>query len=103
MTKADLVFEKELPRGRFCVYQARPDFHLIKVKQTHSNIVLPEEDCNDLVADGIVGHSKTPMAILTADCLPVLLLGESAHAFLHAGWRGLQNEIAGHELIRKIS
>jgi len=102
MPKVNLVFEKKLPRGRFCVYQSSPAFDLIKVKQTHSPIVLDEKSCNGLEADGMVGNSTTPMAILTADCLPILLLGESEHALVHAGWRGLENQILAQELIKKI-
>jgi YfiH family protein len=102
MPNAVLVFKKDLPRGSFCVYQSRPDFDLIRVKQTHSNIVLNENFCSEQVADGIVGDSKTPLAILTADCVPILLLGEHGHAMVHAGWRGLESEILRHELIEKI-
>ncbi|MGZ3808023.1 MAG: polyphenol oxidase family protein, partial [Bacteriovorax sp.] len=102
MAEAPLVFEKELPRGKFCVYQTRPAFNLLKVKQTHSDIVLNENNCNDIEADGMVGSSPVPMAILTADCLPIVLLGESEHAFVHAGWRGLHNEILNSDLIKKI-
>jgi len=102
MPNALLVLEKKLPRGQFCVYQTRPDFDLIQVKQTHSAIVLSETNCNELEADGIVGNSSSPLAILTADCMPILLLGEKEHAFVHAGWRGLQNEILNNDLIKKI-
>ena len=102
MPNALLVLESILPRGRFCVYQSMPDFELLRVKQTHSSIILNEKNCHELEADGIVGHSASPMAILTADCLPILILGEKEHAFVHAGWRGLQNEILRNELIKKI-
>jgi YfiH family protein len=103
MPKAVLVFKKDLPRGQFCTYQTRPDFNLIRVKQTHSAIVLDEKSSNDLEADAIVGDSLIPKAILTADCLPILLLGEKEHAIIHAGWRGLYNEILKNELIKKIN
>lgn len=103
MPNAVLVLEKKLPRGRFCVYQSRPDFDLISVKQTHSAIVLNEKNCNGLEADGMIGDSLSPMAILTADCLPILLLGKIEHALIHAGWRGLQNEILKNDLIKKIN
>jgi YfiH family protein len=103
MPKAVLVFEKQLPQGQFCVYQSRPDFNLIRVRQTHSSIVLDEKNCNELEADGMVGTSSTPMAILTADCVPILLLGEKEHAIVHAGWRGLHNQILTNELIKKIN
>ena len=103
MPNAVLVLKKKLPRGQFCVYQSRPDFELICVKQTHSAIVLNENNCKGLEADGMVGDSTIPMAILTADCVPILLLGEKEHAFVHAGWRGLHLEILNHELIRSIN
>lgn len=103
MDEAIIIFEKKLPRGKFCVYQTKPSFALIKVKQTHSNIVLPERDCSDQIADGMMGSSSIPMAILTADCLPILLLGEKAHAFIHAGWRGLHNEILKSDLVKKMN
>lgn len=102
MSKAILVLKKELPKGLFCVYQSMPDFDLIRVKQTHSAIILNEKDCHESEADGIVGDSSSPKAILTADCLPILLLGENGHALVHAGWRGLQNEILKNNLIKKI-
>jgi copper oxidase (laccase) domain-containing protein len=87
MPNAVLVLEKQLPRGRFCVYQSRPDFNLSLVKQTHSAIILNEKNCNQL----------------EADCLPILLLGDKEHALVHAGWRGLHNEILKNDLIKKIN
>ena len=106
MPNALLIFKKELPRGHFCVYQSRPEFDFTSVKQTHSSIVQNQHDVQkaDLPkeADGMVGSSVVPMAILTADCLPILLLGKNDHAFVHAGWRGLQKEILSHNLIQKI-
>ena len=100
---SELVFEKKLSFGKFCVYNSKPDFPLNKVKQTHSNIVLDEAHCNDQFADGLYGNSNIPMAILTADCLPIILIGENnSHAFLHAGWKGLQNGIIGNDFVKKI-
>lgn len=105
MPKAVLVFKKELPRGQFCVYQSRPEFSLIKVKQTHSTIILNEKNCNDLEADGIIGTacSQASLAILTADCLPILLLGDQEHAFIHAGWKGLHSKILSNSALKKIN
>lgn len=102
MAEAKIVFEKELPRGKFCIYQDAPTFPYIKVKQTHSNIVFDEYHCHERAGDAMVGQSNTPMVILTADCLPILLLGEKGHSFIHAGWRGLHNHILKNELIKKI-
>lgn len=102
MADAHSVFEKQLPRGKFCTYQSRPTFAFLRVLQTHSDIVLDETNCNEIEGDGMIGKNQMPMAILTADCLPVVLLGESGHAFVHAGWRGLHNKILGHEKIASL-
>jgi polyphenol oxidase len=41
-------------------------------------------------ADGLVARGPGPvLGILTADCAPVILAGESAVAVVHAGWRGV--------------
>lgn len=104
MTNDFLVFEKALPRGRFCVFKTRPDFNLIKVKQTHSSIALNESECDGIKeADAMFGKSDIPMAILTADCLPIVLIGKDSHAFIHAGWKGLQNNILKNEFIKNIN
>lgn len=103
MANAPLVYSKTMPRGQFCVYQSRPEIDFYRVKQTHSSIVLNENNCNELEADGMIGCSSKAMAILTADCLPVLLIGANSHALVHAGWKGLQNEILKNDKILKIN
>ncbi len=97
-----ITFETKLLRGRFVVTNERPDFDFLKVKQTHSADVLTEECCNDLEADGIVGFNKTPKVILTADCVPLVLLGADGHAVIHAGWRGLAQKILAHQTIKDL-
>ncbi len=97
-----ITFETKLPRGRFVVTRERPDFDFLKVKQTHSANILPEDHCMDLEADGIVGIGKTPKAILTADCIPIVILGAAGHAVVHAGWRGLSLKILAHENIKAL-
>lgn len=37
----------------------------------------------------VTRESDRPLAVLTADCLPVLLAGPTVVAVAHAGWRGL--------------
>jgi polyphenol oxidase len=65
--------------------------------QTHSTdcIILPQTN-NELNADAsITSQPNTVAAVLTADCLPLLLcnLQGSEVAAVHAGWRGLLNGI----------
>ena len=96
------VYEKALLRGRFIVYSEKPDLEFLKVKQTHSADVLPEDQCHNLEADGIVGSNKVPKVILTADCVPLVLIGEKSHAVVHAGWKGLATHILANERIKAI-
>lgn len=99
-----ITFEAPLLRGRFIVFNQRPDFDFIKVKQTHSSIVLSEENITDnCEADGILGNSNLPKAILTADCVPLVLLGSDSHTAIHAGWRGLAGNILSNDLVKNIN
>lgn len=99
-----ITFEAPLLRGRFIVFNQRPDFDFVKVKQTHSSIIVPEETVIEgLEADGILGNTSTPKAILTADCVPLVLLGSAEHTVIHAGWRGLAGNILGQDLVKKIN
>ena len=98
-----ITYEAPLLRGRFIVFNARPDFDFLKVKQTHSDIVLPEAQCGiEQVGDGMIGDSETPKAILTADCVPLVLIGKDQHVVIHAGWRGLAQNILSHDLVKKM-
>lgn len=100
---AKVTYEKKLSRGRFVVYDDQPDFNLIKIKQTHSSIVLLENECDgNATGDGIYGETNTPKAILTADCVPIVVLGKDGHVTIHAGWRGLAQNILASPLVKKI-
>lgn len=69
----------------------------IWLKQIHSNIVLPgTEKTRYLEADAsYTNQNDTVCAVLTADCLPILLCNRQGTyvAAIHAGWRGLQKHI----------
>lgn len=71
--------------------------------QTHSTRCVVVEDEIERDADAAITRSpNTPLAILTADCLPILLchLEGSEIAAIHAGWRGLVNGIVENTLQR---
>jgi len=82
--------------NRFRVAEAMqvPLERLITVHQTHSDIAVTVGDTQPIPrpeADGIVTATPgTAIAILTADCQPVLLADETAGVIgaAHAGWRG---------------
>jgi copper oxidase (laccase) domain-containing protein len=98
-----LLFEAKLIRGTFQVYSARPSFTVQAVKQIHSNIIIHESLNKDSEADGIIGSSDANLSILTADCVPIVLIGEKSHAVIHAGWKGIQTLILNHPLIKELS
>jgi YfiH family protein len=92
------LLEKEFSSGKLSIYPDRPPQELIEVEQIHSNTLVEYNgnEISHLKADGIIidplTFKQSLIAIKTADCLPVLLIGEKI-AFIHAGWRGLQNQI----------
>ena len=99
-----ITFEAPLLRGRFVVFNSPPEFELIKFKQTHSTIIVNEDSCaqSEQIGDGIHGNSAIPKAILTADCMPLVIIGADTHVVVHAGWRGLAQNILSHPQIAKI-
>ncbi len=76
------------------------------LEQTHTNqCVIIEEDTNR-VADAAITRQKTSaLAIMTADCLPILLCDQQGTeiAAIHAGWRGLANGIIENTLAKMKS
>lgn len=108
MTKP--LFETSFPQGIFSLYhQLQPTF--VTTNQVHGALVLnlcaPELEPSHATrptADGLYwnweqwreqcskGDVRVPVAI-TADCLPVLLLGKKGGALVHAGWRGVKQRI----------
>jgi purine-nucleoside/S-methyl-5'-thioadenosine phosphorylase / adenosine deaminase len=65
------------------------------IRQVHGSraVYAPEPgfygDADALVTD-VAG---LPMAVATADCVPVVLIGERTRAIAHAGWRGVANGV----------
>lgn len=66
------------------------------LEQTHSTLCVKVEEESSRQADAsITQDKKRVLAILTADCLPILLCNQEGTeiAAIHAGWRGLVNGI----------
>lgn len=110
--KAKLIFKKSYPEGDFTVWNDRPSFSLLKVNQCHSADIIEvnselakkPDDLAAIKADGLwESLSKNSLAIVTADCLPVLFIGKKGVAMLHAGWRGLHQKILLHPDLKKIA
>jgi YfiH family protein len=67
------------------------------VKQVHGGIVLAVEQSGLAgAADGLItDRPGLPLAIATADCMPIIVEGDRSVAILHAGWRGVAAGIVG--------
>jgi YfiH family protein len=80
------------------------------LRQTHSKIVLCADGVGpswggELGREGDAQWSQTPglaIGVRTADCVPILLYdrGTRAVAAIHAGWRGVENQIVLETLLR---
>jgi YfiH family protein len=72
-----------------------PDLPVAWAKQVHSARVLPAAapgECAE--GDALVTDSSgLALAVVTADCVPVLLAGPSGIAAVHAGWRGIASGV----------
>lgn len=85
------LFQKEFEFGLFQTFDSRPDFECFRVHQVHGIEFNLESEQKK--ADGIYGVQTQPWAIVTADCLPVVIHGKKGNVFFHAGWRGLADKI----------
>jgi len=76
------------------------------LRQVHGAVAIDASDATpDVEADGAVAHAAGAVcAVLTADCLPVLLAdcGGQAVGIAHAGWRGLAGGIIG-SVVRRMA
>lgn len=75
----------------------RPDEVFI-CKQVHSASVIEwqaDQVSNTVEADGVCTRAHQPIAVITADCLPILIASKNAEkvAAVHGGWKGLQGGI----------
>lgn len=71
------------------------------LEQTHSTVCVVAEEDKSRNADASTTRSlHHPLAILTADCLPITLCNRQGTeiAAIHAGWRGLHNGIIENTL-----
>lgn len=75
---------------------ALPDQPICWLRQVHGNrtVLADHTDCCEADAHW-TAQRDTPLAILTADCLPVVIAAKDASCvgIAHAGWRGLSNGI----------
>jgi YfiH family protein len=102
------LLSKKYKDGEFLVYPDKPSQNLVHCLQTHSNIILEYrgDSLLEIKADGIIicpkRYPEKQIAIKTADCLPVLLIGNKI-VLIHAGWKGLENGILQNELLNELN
>lgn len=78
---------------------AYPKIQFVRVKQVHGNEIAHSENTStDLQIAADAHITKSPnlgLCIATADCVPVLIYQRMGHliAAIHAGWRGVANQI----------
>ncbi|MBI2522114.1 MAG: polyphenol oxidase family protein [Bdellovibrio sp.] len=112
------IIQKQTPYGVFEVYTTAEGISrhsYWEVTQVHSAEVihcLPSHSAQEISAreaDGILYHQhdlrsmpRPNFLIKTADCLPVFLGSKLGGVMLHAGWRGLQQKILQHPLVKKL-
>ncbi|MBS3796239.1 peptidoglycan editing factor PgeF [Pseudoalteromonas sp. BDTF-M6] len=73
-----------------------PAHFVQQVHGIHIHTLVDNSDTAHIEADGLFTRcAHTPLAIMTADCLPVLLASDDGEeiAALHCGWRSLQGGI----------
>jgi len=70
------------------------------VDQVHgAEVLFVEAGGNHGPADGLItGKRLLPLAIGTADCVPVAFVSPTAVAIVHAGWRGVAAGVVGRAL-----
>ena len=96
---SQIIFRTEFSSGSYQTFDGIPDLNFKKVHQVHGNKIIritdASEATSEVQADGLLQLSSVnvPLAIVTADCLPVLILGENGRCMIHAGWKGLASGI----------
>jgi len=100
-----LIFEKDFDQYQFQVWDTKPAFEICEVDQVHGHSVCDIHEASlNIKSDGLFANRKTDltMAIRTADCVPIVVVGKKGAALLHAGWAGVKNQILLNPLVQKL-
>jgi polyphenol oxidase len=85
-----IPFIQKLKHGRFETHATEP-MNVHSATQVHGTDIVSVETL-PCEADGLVASwddMGKPLAIKTADCMPIVVEGCKGVVFLHAGWKGL--------------
>lgn len=99
----------QINRVRFLATIGAVGWPIMKLKQTHSSIVIDIDDTS-AANEAVVGDAAVTslrgvaLAIQTADCVPILIADVEGRAVaaIHAGWRGTSAKIAQKAVARLI-
>jgi YfiH family protein len=88
-------------------HSSLPD-NVATLRQIHSDIVLDAAGRNGCLGEGdalVSNHPRNPIAVKTADCIPILLVDESGRAVaaVHAGWRGTAQGIVRRAVEKMVA
>lgn len=90
--------------NRFFI-QEKFQYRFLKIKQTHSDLVVANSSSSELVeADAhYSGEKMSALLIATADCLPIMIYCQQTKrvAAVHAGWKGVANQIL-YKTLKKL-
>jgi YfiH family protein len=96
-------------RARFLAAAGMPGWPLLKLKQTHSDIVHSMTDTwaanEPLEGDAAITDLRgAVLGVQTADCVPILVADRAGRviAAIHAGWRGTAAQIAYKTVTRLV-
>ncbi len=99
--ESDLIIKN----NRKIVSQYLNNKKIILPNQIHSNIILnvDKKSLSSLKADALITcRHDILLGILTADCAPIIILGKKYFAIIHAGWKGLINQIIERTIVKFI-
>ena len=108
----NFFYEQKLPVGRFATNKELLA-NAYRLNQVHGNVLRPISQGTKAPlplqeGDGwwwkwkeVNLQSQIP-SIITADCLPIVVLGKLGGIFVHAGWRGVQKKIVINPILEEL-
>tara|TARA_B100001996_G_scaffold133475_1_gene101576 strand:+ start:198 stop:767 length:570 start_codon:yes stop_codon:yes gene_type:complete len=92
-----MIHSKLIPNGLFnhaLDDEASVFFDKALMDQSHSDVFLEINKSGTYKADALITQKKNlVLAVLTADCMPVLISDNEKIGVIHIGWKGVENEI----------
>jgi copper oxidase (laccase) domain-containing protein len=111
----DIFFEQSLPVGKIITAKTLATTTAVRLNQVHGNhcLEMPKTlPTSNLEGDGwwwkweyfLPANNSCVLVpcIITADCLPIIILGKFGGLFVHAGWRGVQKQIYLHPILKEL-